>query len=136
MLQHGQKITASLLFDIGSGNKRRLLDIKKIADNYGQVQCEALLSLHAFTGSDATSSFRGVGKVKPMKILLKDKKYISVFASLGNIWQEREELDRELEDFTCTIFGYSRIKSVDLLRYTILKKKCDDKDQIDPKKKH
>ena len=77
---------------------------------------------------------KGIGKVKPLKILLKDKKYISVFASLGNIWQEREELDRELEDFTCTIFGYSRIKSVDLLRYTILKKKCDDKDQIDPKK--
>ena len=40
-------------------------------------------SIHAFTGCDTTSAFCDKGKVKPLKILLKSKRYIVTFAKIG-----------------------------------------------------
>ena len=134
LLHHAKKIRARILFDTGSGNKKRLLDVKQIADGYGPVQCEALLALHAFTGCDTASAFKGIGKIKPIKIFLKDNRYENVFATLGNSWETEKAVLNKLEEFTCCLYGFSKVKSVDLLRYTILKKKCNDNDQIDLKK--
>ena len=133
LLHHAPKIDAILLFDTGSGNKRRLLNIGELAKEYGPEQSAALLALHAFTGCDTTSSFRGVAKVKPIKILKKETKYQNTFASLGDSWNVTECSQDEIEAFTCNIYGNPKIKSVNLLRYTILKRKCDDKDKLDPK---
>ena len=52
LLHHAHKIKANILFDTGNGNKRRLLNIKTLADNFGPNKCEALLALHSFTGCD------------------------------------------------------------------------------------
>ena len=49
----------------------RYIDIGKIASAIGLQVCKALLGLHAFTGCDSVSSFAGIGKVKPLKILRK-----------------------------------------------------------------
>ena len=47
----------------------RYIDITKIVCAIGLQVCKALLGLHAFTGCDSVSSFAGIGKVKPLKIL-------------------------------------------------------------------
>jgi hypothetical protein len=49
----------------------RLIDITKLAQQYQQELCTALLGLHAFTRCDTTSAFKGAGKVKPIKTLQK-----------------------------------------------------------------
>ena len=69
LLYYAFDIKCKVLFDTGTGNKKRLLDITGIAEEFGTSKCSALLSLHALTGCDTTSAFRGIGKLKPMKLL-------------------------------------------------------------------
>jgi hypothetical protein len=57
----------TILFDTGTGNKKRLIDITKLAQQYQQELCTALLGMHAFTHCDTTSAFKEIGKVKPIK---------------------------------------------------------------------
>ena len=42
-----------------------------------------LLGLHAHTGCDTVCVFHDKGNVKPLKLMIKNKKYISMFASVG-----------------------------------------------------
>jgi hypothetical protein len=58
----------TILFDTGTGNKKRLIDITKLAQQYQQELCTALLGLHAFTRCDITSAFKGIEKVKPINL--------------------------------------------------------------------
>ena len=66
------------------------------------------MCLHAFTGCDTTSSFRGIGKVKPVKLLEKENKYEDPLSKLGAEWTLDEDLICQLEDFTCTLYGCPR----------------------------
>ena len=59
------------IFDTGTGNKKRLIDITKLAQQYQQELCTTPLGLHAFTRCDTTSACKGIGKVKPIKTLQK-----------------------------------------------------------------
>ena len=116
--------TINILFDTGTGNKKRLINITELADGLTQEYCTALMALHAFTHCDTTSSFKGIGKIKPIKVLQKLPKYQPILADLGREWQVTEELFDGLEEFTCAIYGRPKFKSVDSLRYTLIKEKC------------
>ena len=48
----------TILFDTGTGNNKRLIDITKLAQQYQQELCTSLLGLHAFTRCDTTSAFK------------------------------------------------------------------------------
>ena len=50
MLGHKSSLDASLYFDTGSGNQRRLFDVNNVYRQLGAEFCEALLGFHAFTG--------------------------------------------------------------------------------------
>ena len=50
MLGHKSTIDASMYFDTGSGNQRRVLDVDKIYRQLGAQLCDALIGFHAFTG--------------------------------------------------------------------------------------
>ena len=65
LLAYASRITKPVLFDTGSGNNRRLIDISSIASNLGDQIAEALPGLHAFTGCDCTSAFVRKGKTAP-----------------------------------------------------------------------
>ena len=49
-----------------------------------ELLTKSLLSFHAFTGCDTVSSFCGKGKLKPLKIMLKDENYLREFAEIGD----------------------------------------------------
>ena len=74
----------TILFDTGSGNKKRLINISEMAKSLTPMFCSALLSLHVFTGCDTTSAFKGIGKLKPLKVLEKNTEYKKIFSELGN----------------------------------------------------
>ena len=74
--------------------------------------CTALLGMHAFTKCDTTSAFKGIGKMKTIKFLRKMPRYLAAFASLGESWEMLEELIDITEEFTCTMYGKPRLKSV------------------------
>ena len=128
------EIKCEIYFDTGSGNKRRLLNVSRMAINYGEQHCAALLGLHAFTGCDTTSSFKGIAKLKPLKLMLKRDKYESVFAKLGESWEVPGDVMVELESFTCGMYCNTKTNSVDSLRLSLLTKKCGNTEKLDPKK--
>lgn len=107
----------NILFDTGTGNKKRLINVSEMANGMREVHAEALLSLHAFTGCDSTSCFKGIGKLKPLKVLQNMPKFESPLARLGDSWDVPSDLIDELDAFTCALYGRPGIKRVDELRY-------------------
>jgi hypothetical protein len=109
----------TILFETGHGNAKRCLNVTDIAKSLTPVLCESLLSMHAFTGCDSTSAFKGVGKVKPIKQLEKSDEFQEAFAKIGDSWTVSEDVSAAVERFTC--------KSVNELRYMRLDAKCSGK---------
>ena len=99
LLHYASKLNrVTLLFDTGSGNKRRLINITDIAKGLTQDYCTVLMTLHAYTGCDSTSAFKGIGKVKPIKTLQLMPKFTSVLARLGDSWDVSDDLISGLEE--------------------------------------
>ena len=70
LLRYAQSFTEiTILYETGKGNKKRLIDMNNIAEKFSQEECSALLGLHAFTGCNTCSAFKGIGKIKPIKLL-------------------------------------------------------------------
>ena len=134
LLHFASHITSCILFDTGTGNNRRMLDVSKIARELGSRQSTALLSLHGLSGCDTTSAFKGIGKIKPIKLLQKNIKYEEILCKIGESWIVEEESLRDIEDFVCRMYGYERFQSIDEVRVHILKKKCELDGKLDPKK--
>ena len=78
--------------------KRRCIDVPEMAESLTPV----LLGLHAFTGCDSTSAFRGKGEVIPIKILLKSEKFKKAFSLLGSSWKDNDSFLEVMELF---VFG-------------------------------
>lgn len=129
-LHHAEKFNITILFDTGSGNHKRLINISKLAKEYGQQFCSALLALHGFTHCDTTSAFKGIGKVKPIKLLERTPAFVEVLSQVGDSWNLSQQLVNGLEELTCAMYGKARYKTVDTLRLAILKEKCAGSDGI------
>ena len=54
----------------------KLINISQLVDNYSQEHIAATLALHAFTGADCTSAFKG--KVRPMTLLSQNSQYVNI----------------------------------------------------------
>ena len=110
-----------LRLDTGTGDSRRLLAVTECAQDKGKEHCKSLLGLYDFTGEDTTSAFKGKGKVQPYKKLLKYPRYEAAFRQLGLNKDLSEETFKELEAFTCVMYGAPRSRSVDQVRTAKLK---------------
>lgn len=125
LLYYAPTFGIQILFDTGSGDHRRLIDVSEMAKDFMPTYCSSLLGLHAFTRCDTTSAFKGIGKVKPIKLLQEKPRYQEIFAQLGEKWQVSDELFAGLEDFTCRMYKKTgRISDIDELRYVLLMSKC------------
>lgn len=114
-----------VLFDTGSGNHQRLIDVTQLAEHHGSETCEALIGCNAFSGCDSTSAFKGIGKIKPIKTMLRNRRYIQILAQLGKEWNVEDEVTDELESFTCALYGRAhKIHSVNEFRNTRLNELC------------
>ena len=114
----------TILFDTGTGSKKRLIDITKLAQQYQQELCTALLGLHAFTSCDTTSAFKGIGKVKPIKTLQNSPQFQSALAQNGDSWQISEDLSLQMEAFTCLLYGGKEVSCVNDFRYNKIRGNC------------
>ena len=73
----------SILFETGRGNKSRLLGITAFNKEISAIYTSALLSLHACTGCDTVSAFKGKGKLKQIKAFKLYPQFIETLAKLG-----------------------------------------------------
>ena len=64
LLHHAKTLPCTIYFDTGTGNNKRLVEY-----------CTALTALHAFSHCGTTSAFKGIGKIKPVKILQKHPRF-------------------------------------------------------------
>ena len=125
---HVHEITVTVLFETGTGNKKKLINITELAEDYTEEYATALTTLHVFTKCDTTSAFKGIGKVKPIKLLQKIPRFQTILVELGKKWQVSNTLLTGLEEFTCALYGCKRFTSVNKLRFTIIKEKCTTTD--------
>ena len=123
-----------MVFDTGSGNNKRIINISQKAKELGQAECSALMSLHALTGCDTTSSFKGIGKVKPLKVFKKFPKFTESLCSIGDSWEMQYKYVEDIEQFICCLYGFQRFKKIDELRYHIVQTKCSNKGALDVSK--
>ena len=125
LLYYAADLGIRMLFDTGTGNKRSLLDITKLAKDFTHVYYAGLLAMHAFTRCDTTSAFKGIGKVKPIQLRQKEPRYQGVFQELGQTRVVTEDLFLQLEQFTCQMYRKKSVKisNVDELRCSMLMEK-------------
>ena len=119
LLKFSQNIDRTILFDTGTGNKRRLLNVNDIVSAKGTELCEVLPALHSFTGCDTTSAFVRRGKVAPLKVLEKRRNFLPTFHSLGQTIEVQETIINELEQFVCCMYGKPKCTSVNKLCYDL-----------------
>ena len=79
ILYHARHIALTIYLDVGIGKQRKVVNVSEIADRNGPEYCDMMLGVYVFTGEDATSAFKGKGKVGPLKKLLSNSKYHSAF---------------------------------------------------------
>ena len=88
-----------------------------------------------FSGEDCTSAFEGNGKVGPLRKMEKNPKYHSAFRKLGDDWNVSPQLLKELEQFTCLLYGQSRESSVDVVCHKLLCKIVGEDKKLTSKSK-
>ena len=71
-----------------------------------------------------------LGKVKPIKVLQKNAKFNAMFVRVGDNWEVPADMFSDAEELTCALYGKPRFKTVNELRFQLLKAKCGKKDKI------
>jgi hypothetical protein len=79
----------------------------------------ALPAMHAYTGSDYTASFMGKGKLKALQLITKHESFRKAFASLGDTEVVTPECLLANEKFTCALYGFPKLSSINDTRYAL-----------------
>ena len=135
LLYHAHTIKMTVYLDTGSGKHRKLINITELAQSLGEDYCATLIGFYVFSGEDCTSAFKGKGKVGPLKKLEKNPKFHKAFQNLGNDWIVNHQVLKELEEFTCVIYGQGRDSSVDVVRAKLLRKMVGENEKLSSKSK-
>ena len=132
LLKYSSDVKQRILFDTGVGDKRRLIDVKKVAEIVGKDICSVLPSLHAFTGCDTTSAFVRKGKLAPLKTLQRNPKFVSTFAQLGVTVQIPPHVLLDLEEFVCILYRgrSSRTADINKLRFEKFQERFDASSEL------
>ena len=134
ILYHASRINLTIYLDHGTGIHRRLINVSELAESLGPEYCSTLLG-DVFSGEDCTSAFKGKGKVNPLKKLQKNPKYQRAYSQLGELWLVTDEVQQEMESFTCTMYGHVPMRSDDAVRAKMLKKMVGADQVLDSKSK-
>ena len=127
LISYAKCMSQQILFDTGTGNKRRMISITNICDTIGAEVCAALPALHAFTGSDCISAFVRQGKVKPFKLLMKNSKFHTVFQRLGSSTEVTDDVHEDVQKFVCAMYGKPTYNNTDQARHDIFKSRYEPK---------
>ena len=124
LLYYAAEVNATIIFDTGHGNQRRLFDLSALSMAYGQEYCKALLSLHAFNHCDTMSAFVHIGKVKRIKTFEKFPCFQQSLRELSLNWELDECTMVDLEHFVRALYGRAGYHDVNKLCYDMFVEKC------------
>ncbi|KAJ8333550.1 hypothetical protein SKAU_G00415580 [Synaphobranchus kaupii] len=129
----GENIKLTVYIDIGTGRGRQLVNVSQLATDLGPEYCDTLLGYYVFSGEDCTSSFKGKGKVSPLKKLQKNPKYQAAFRELVVEWCLSDSCKEVLESFTCLMYGHGRESKVDAVRVKMIRKMVGEDQSLSAK---
>jgi hypothetical protein len=119
--------------DTGTGTKRRMIDVKKVAAEVKNDVIQALPGFHAFTGCDTTSAFMRRGKRGPFKLLELHAQHTEVFRQLGIASTCLSDDDhRSLERFVCTMYCKPADGDVNKVRCDIFEERNEPTSDLKP----
>ena len=133
LLYHAHAIKLTVYLDTGSRKHRQLLNLSELAESLEEDYCATLLGFYVFSGEDCTSAFKEKGKVGPLKKLEKNPRFQKAFRQLGDDWTVKTEVLKQLEQFTCLMYGQSRESSVDVVRAKLLRKMVGEDEKLTSK---
>ncbi|GFO26910.1 hypothetical protein PoB_005341500 [Plakobranchus ocellatus] len=105
LLSFSDAISKPLIFDTGSGNNRRQLNITDLAATMSERLRDAIISLQAFTACDSTSCFAGKGKLKALKMLQGDQDLKDTFSRFDTLETISGQDMQVIETFVCQLYG-------------------------------
>ena len=94
-------VMLSILFDTGTGNKRRLVNVKQTVEVIVSDLCLTLTALHCFAGCKIIRFFMRRSNRSPLKVLEKFPEFMDVFCVLGEKVTCSSTLLNDLERFIC-----------------------------------
>ena len=99
LLRFVRHIKQTVLFDTGTGDKRRLVNVQAVAKDLGDEINLALVALYPFKGCDTTSAFVRRGKAKPLTLLKKHPEFLPAFHAPGSRVDIKDRVYKDLEKF-------------------------------------
>eukprot|EP00117_Sycon_ciliatum_P011469 scpid92552/ scgid12936/ len=122
-LSHSFPSATSLIFLSGSRRNSRLVDIKGIGDELGQLTCSALLGMHSFTGCDTVSAFHGRGKSTAYQLIRSDGEKGTLaraaMSALGNSFNLSPSTFSAVERYTCILYDRPALWDINEARYDL-----------------
>ena len=98
-----------LYMHAGRGKSSRVLDIEECCRKLGSRKCNALVGMHAFTGSDWGGKFSGITKRKWMKLFLDLDDSDEILDALGYLGESLEDPTAKVietpEKFVCRAYS-------------------------------
>ncbi|XP_053595716.1 uncharacterized protein LOC128667953 [Microplitis demolitor] len=118
-MDHLQSDELNIFMEYGTGNSKRNINVTKLHMELGPSLCTSLPGFHALTGCDYNPSFFQKGKIRPYKILIKNKSYQKALTDLGvaHITGSRDEILPILEAFVCEIYVYKNLSNINAARF-------------------
>ena len=132
MLLNIQKFSQSRVWldmRLDYNNLHIFINVKGTADKLNYIH--ALPGIYPFTRCNYTPAFFRKGKKIPIEMMLKSVPFVNTFNKMGEDDLSDKDIDA-IESFTCSIFGYSKIKSINEARYLHFKSKCKPKAAAKP----
>jgi hypothetical protein len=85
--------TKELWMKTGIKERERFIPIHSIADKYGTNMCHILPAIHALTGCDSTSAFKGIGKGTVLKRVKENVMLLDDLRDFGSFPLQKTTLD-------------------------------------------
>ena len=63
LLHHAASNDIEIYLDTGSRKYRQIINVSEMSREKGHDYCTTLLGIYVFTGEDATSAFKRIGKI-------------------------------------------------------------------------
>ena len=63
-------------------------------------------------------------------VLQKNANFNAIFTRVGDYWEIPDDMFSDAEELPCALYGKPRFKTVNELRFQLLKAKCGNEDKI------
>ena len=114
------QLEVSIYLEMGTGSRTKIFNIA--SNTIPDTVKKALPALHALSGCDSTSCFNGLGKVKCLKVMQSDERFLDAASLVGEDKNLSSTVKEVLEEFVCKLYGAKQDVEINEARYRLFSK--------------